>query len=101
MPISNNYFVAHVVVPSALVFVLIIGVVGILLGLGLISRNESLLRLLDRHRETDLPKPGKSSARLAERQARATTGGEHDYPGGIIRHPAPASHPHHQPRPPT
>ena len=48
MPISNNYFVAHVVVPSALVFVLIIGVVGILLGLGLISRNESLLRLLDR-----------------------------------------------------
>jgi hypothetical protein len=48
MPISNNYFVAHVVVPSALVFVLIIGVVGIFLGLGLISRNQSLLRLLDR-----------------------------------------------------
>jgi len=48
MPISNNYFVAHVVVPSALVFVLIIGVVGVLLGLGLISRNQSLLRLLDR-----------------------------------------------------
>ena len=48
MPLSNNYFVAHVVVPSALVFVLIIGVVGVFLGLGLISRNESLLRLLDR-----------------------------------------------------
>ncbi len=48
MPISNNYFVAHVVVPSALVFVLIIGVVGILLGIGLIARNESVLRLLDR-----------------------------------------------------
>ena len=48
MPLMNNYFVAHVVVPSVLVFVLIIGVVGILLGLGLISRNEALLRLLDR-----------------------------------------------------
>jgi xanthosine utilization system XapX-like protein len=48
MAISNNYFVAHVVVPSALVFVLIIGVVGILLGLGLIARNQSVLRLLDR-----------------------------------------------------
>jgi len=48
MPLSNNYFVAHVVIPSALVFVLIVGVVGVLLGLGLISRNESLLRLLDR-----------------------------------------------------
>ena len=48
MTLMNNYFVAHVLVPSALVFVLIIGVVGILLGLGLISRNESLLRLLDR-----------------------------------------------------
>ena len=48
MPISNNYFVAHVVVPSALVFVLIVGVVGIILGLGLIARNESVLRLLER-----------------------------------------------------
>lgn len=48
MPISNNYFVAHVVVPSALVFVLIVGVAGILLGLGLIARNESVLRLLER-----------------------------------------------------
>ena len=48
MPISNNYFVAHVVVPSVLVFVLIVGVVGILLGLGLIARNDSVLRLLER-----------------------------------------------------
>lgn len=48
MPLMNNYFVAHVMVPSALVFVLVIGLVGILLGLGLISRNASLLRLLDR-----------------------------------------------------
>ena len=47
MQISNNYFVAHVVVPSVLVFVLIVGVVGILLGLGLIARNESVLRLLE------------------------------------------------------
>lgn len=44
----NNYFVAHVVIPSALVFVLIVGVVGILLGLALIARNESAMRLLDR-----------------------------------------------------
>ena len=44
----NNYFVAHVVVPSVLVFVLIVGVVGVLLGLALIARNESALRLLDR-----------------------------------------------------
>jgi len=48
MPISSNYFVAHVVVPSVLAFVLIVGVSGILLGLGLIARNESLLRLLER-----------------------------------------------------
>lgn len=48
MPISNNYFVAHVVVPSVLVFVLIVGIVGILLGLALIARNESALRLLER-----------------------------------------------------
>ncbi|MGH8738394.1 MAG: hypothetical protein ACREVC_13635 [Burkholderiales bacterium] len=48
MPISNNYFVAHVVVPSVLVFVLVVGVVGILLGLGLIARNETVLRLLER-----------------------------------------------------
>ena len=47
MQISNNYFVAHVVVPSVLVFVLIVGVVGILLGLGLIARNKSVLRLLE------------------------------------------------------
>ena len=48
MPISNNYFVAHVLVPSMLVFVLIVGIVGILLGLALIARNESALRLLER-----------------------------------------------------
>ncbi|HUJ87027.1 MAG TPA: hypothetical protein VLX30_09275 [Burkholderiales bacterium] len=48
MPIFNNYFVAHVVVPSVLVFVLLVGVVGILLGLGLMARNESVLRLLER-----------------------------------------------------
>lgn len=48
MTISNNYFVAHVVVPSVLVFVLIVGIVGILLGLALIARNESVLRLLER-----------------------------------------------------
>lgn len=48
MQISNNYFVAHVLVPSVLVFVLIVGVIGILLGLGLIARNQSVLRLLDR-----------------------------------------------------
>ena len=48
MPMSNNYFVAHVVVPSVLVFVLIVGVVGILLGLALIARNKSILRLLER-----------------------------------------------------
>jgi hypothetical protein len=48
MSLMNNYFVAHVVVPSVLVFVLIIGVVGIFLGLGLISRSAALLRLLDR-----------------------------------------------------
>lgn len=48
MPISNNYFVAHVVVPSVLVFVLIVGIVGILLGLALIARNGSALRLLER-----------------------------------------------------
>ena len=48
MRIWNNYFVAHVVVPSALVFVLIVGVVGILLGLALIARNASAMHLLDR-----------------------------------------------------
>ena len=48
MRLWNNYFVAHVVVPSVLVFVLIVGVVGILLGLALIARNESAMRLLDR-----------------------------------------------------
>jgi len=44
----NNYFVAHVVIPSVLVFVLIVGVVGVLLGLALLARNESAMRLLDR-----------------------------------------------------
>lgn len=44
----NNYFVAHVVVPSVLVFVLIVGVVGVLLGLALIARNASAMRLLDK-----------------------------------------------------
>jgi len=48
MTLMTNYFVAHVLVPSGLVFVLVIGLVGILLGVGLMSRNESLLRLLDR-----------------------------------------------------
>jgi hypothetical protein len=48
MRIWNNYFFAHVVVPSALVFVLLVGVVGILLGLALITRNEPAMRLLER-----------------------------------------------------
>lgn len=48
MPISNNGFVVHIVVPSVLVFVLIVGIAGVLLGLGLIARNEGMLRLLER-----------------------------------------------------
>ena len=57
MRIWNNYFFAHVVVPSTLVFVLLVGVVGILLGLALITRNEAAMRLLERLNERTSMRP--------------------------------------------
>lgn len=72
----NNYFVAHVVVPSVLVFVLVVGVVGLLLGLALIARNESAMRLLDRLNQWTSVRPALKPLEIP-----------HDVEQGARRHP--------------
>ena len=72
----NNYFVAHVVVPSVLVFVLIVGVVGVLLGLALIARNDSAMRLLDRLNQWTSIRPALRPLEIP-----------HDVEQGARRHP--------------